>query len=129
MLEGALYIGHDLTESNRERLEAQLTAEELQQLIRTVNALIIGVDQNSCVDEWNCKAELLTGYTREEALGKAFIEHFVTKVSADSVQAMLAQAKRRQKVANFEFSLLTKGGQRRELLWSGTARRNRNKEV
>ncbi|CAE8591678.1 unnamed protein product, partial [Polarella glacialis] len=117
---GALFIGQDISELSK-TAEAELAVQDLTRLIRTVNAPIIGVDPFGCIEDWNNAAELLTGFTKEEAIGKHFAQHFITEEEfADSVQSMLSLVSTGQEITNYEFSLWTKGGQRKEILWSAT---------
>lgn len=129
ILEGLFCIGQDLTQIRVERREAELAIEDLTRLIRTVNAPLIGVDSDGIVNEWNRKAELLTGYTSQEALGRNLVKHFITEEFADPVQLMLSQGLLGQDMTNCEFSLFTKGGQRREILMSASPRRDREGKV
>jgi len=85
---GAFYIVQDLTVTSRNRMKQELLSEELLRRIQAVNATFIGVDQQGIVIEWNKKAELLTGFQKEEALGQ-FGEELhhtrVCRVCADNV--------------------------------------------
>lgn len=128
-VEGLFCVAQDVTKIHDERLEAELTVKDLTRLVHTVNAPIIGVERNGNVNEWNRKAEILTGYTKEEAIGKNLVQHFISEDFADSVDMMLNQGLKGQEMTNIEFSLFTKGGQRREILMSASARRDRENKV
>jgi PAS domain S-box-containing protein len=71
---GMLGVGQDITE--RKKMEAEKTriATELQTFIDTTNALIFGVDVDGLVNEWNNKAEHITGYSRGHLLGKNLLQ-------------------------------------------------------
>ena len=112
----------------------------------------------ACFEEWNRGAELLTGFTKEEAVGKRLVQNYIADEFSDSVQTMLSQgmngqdrvgglvfrvlsmrvsARRSdretrlhpQEITNYEFSLWTKSGQRKDILWSATARRDRHGNI
>jgi PAS domain S-box-containing protein len=51
------------------------------------NAPIFGIDTGGLVNEWNEKAAQITGYTKQEVLGKHLVANFVAKDSKDTVQA------------------------------------------
>jgi len=126
---GAFYIVQDLTVTSRNRMKQELLSEELLRRIQAVNATFIGVDQQGIVIEWNKKAELLTGFQKEEALGKNLVKNFITPEFAESVRTMLSQSLQGQEITNHEFPLVTKSGQRRDILWSAAAQRDRNQKV
>jgi len=106
-----------------------MVAEDRQKLITAISALVIGIDRKGFVDKWNRRAEILTGFTEEEAVGKPMVQHFITGEFKDSMQLMLSQVLQGQEIANYEFSLFTKGGQRREILLSAAPRRDHQNQV
>lgn len=123
---GVLYIGQELTELLKSS-NSELTMQD--RLIREVNAPLIAVDKNGRVEEWNRGAELLTGFTKEEAVGKRLVQRFIADEFSDSVQTMLSQGMNGQEITNYEFSLWTKSGHRRDILWSATGRRDRHGNI
>jgi len=119
---GVMYIGQELTELLKSS-NSELTMQD--RLIREVNAPLIAVDKTGRVEEWNRGAERLTGFTKEEAVGKRLVQHFIADEFSDSVQTMLSQGMNGQEITNYEFSLWTKSGHRKDILWSATGRRDR----
>lgn len=119
-----LYVGQDVSKLSRERTEAKRAAEDLFGLFQTVNAPIIGIDQMGLINRWNRKAELLTGYSEAEAIGKDMVRTFVLEENAGPVQAMINRGLQGQEITSYEFPLVTKVGQQRQILWSATARRD-----
>jgi PAS domain S-box-containing protein len=63
-------VGQDITERKQVEVEKTRVAQELQTFIDTANAPIFGIDANGLVNEWNNKAAAITGFSREEVLGK-----------------------------------------------------------
>eukprot|EP00931_Biecheleriopsis_adriatica_P056113 TRINITY_DN33255_c0_g1_i1.p1 TRINITY_DN33255_c0_g1~~TRINITY_DN33255_c0_g1_i1.p1 ORF type:complete len:905 (+),score=192.47 TRINITY_DN33255_c0_g1_i1:59-2716(+) len=120
--EGVFFVAQEVTAFGEAVLDAEHVAQD--KLIREVNAPLIAVDAFGCVEEWNRKAELLTGFSKEEAFGKNLVKGFLSEEVADSVQTMLSQCMNGQEFTNHEFSLWTKSGQRKEILWSFIGRRN-----
>lgn len=55
-------------------------ANELRQLIDTANAPIFGIDIHGDVNEWNDKTAEITGYSKEEALGKSLGMLFLSQL-------------------------------------------------
>merc|ERR1719422_2475472 len=127
MADGVFYVGQDMSGPMSE--EVELAVRDRIRLVSGLNAPIFGVDIKGVVNEWNRKAELLTGFLAEEAMGKSLVQSFITEEFVDSAQSMLSLGYAGQEVANYEFPLFTKAGQRREILWSSTARKDRADKV
>ncbi|MBA95506.1 MAG: hypothetical protein CMP21_07260, partial [Rickettsiales bacterium] len=133
----------DTTEKNRikeEKKIAEIEAEkleqekdalgiELTQLIDTANAPIFGIDKKGNVNEWNQKAEEITGYSKEEVRGKSFVETYITDEYKESVNDVLTRALQGEETANYEVPIYSKYGVRIMVLLNATTRRNTRGEV
>ena len=73
-LVGVLGVGQDITERKQVEMEKTRVAKELQTFIDTANAPIFGIDANGLVHEWNNKSATITGFSREEVLGKNLVQ-------------------------------------------------------
>jgi PAS domain-containing protein len=73
-LVGVLGVGQDITERKQVEMEKTRVAKELQTFIDTANAPIFGIDANGLVNEWNNKSAAITGFSREEVLGKNLVQ-------------------------------------------------------
>jgi PAS domain S-box-containing protein len=67
---GVIGVGQDVTERKQAELEMTRVATELQTFIDTANAPIFGIDSNGLVNEWNNMAAKITGFTRDEVMGR-----------------------------------------------------------
>jgi PAS domain-containing protein len=85
-LVGVLGVGQDITERKQVEMEKTRVAKELQTFIDTANAPIFGIDANGLVNEWNNKSAAITGFSREEVLGKNLVQ--VTR----AIESMLSVA-------------------------------------
>jgi len=121
---GVIGLGQDITELRQLTAEQQRMADDLQRLIETANAPIFGVDVEGRVTEWNRNAAHLSGYSKEETMGKLLVEEFITPDYKDKVAAVLASACQGQETANFEFPLKTKTKKRVDVLLNATTRRD-----
>jgi len=119
---GVVGVGQDITEINE-------TKEELTQLIDTANAPIFGIDKKGNVNEWNQKAEEITGYSKEEVRGKSFVETYITDEYKESVNDVLTRALQGEETANYEVPIYSKYGVRIAVLLNATTRRNTKGEV
>jgi len=109
---------------SRETAETRRVADDLSRLIDTANAPIFGVDANGRVNEWNQTTRRITGYDKEQAMGRDLVAEFITDDYKASVKAVLDKALRGEETANYEFPLYTKTGQRVDILLNATARRD-----
>ena len=71
---GVIGVGQDITERKQVEIEKTRVAQELQTFIDTANAPIFGIDAQGMVNEWNNKAAGITGFSREEVLGKNLVQ-------------------------------------------------------
>ena len=75
---GVLGVGQDITERKQVEVEKTRVAQELQTFIDTANAPIFGIDANGLVNEWNNKSAAITGFSREEVLGKNLVQVIIS---------------------------------------------------
>ncbi|MFT5484959.1 MAG: PAS domain S-box-containing protein, partial [Halieaceae bacterium] len=99
-------------------------ANDLTQLIDTANAPIFGIDTEGKVNEWNQQSEKITGYKKEEVMGRDLVADFITDDFKHSVGIVLAQALNGDETNNFEFPLYSKTGDRVDVLLNSTTRRD-----
>ena len=71
---GVIGVGQDITERKQVEVENTRVAQELQTFIDTANAPIFGIDANGLVNEWNNKSAAITGFSREEVLGRNLVQ-------------------------------------------------------
>jgi PAS domain S-box-containing protein len=110
-------------------LESRMNAYELRQLIDTANAPIFGIDAAGLVNEWNQKAEFLTGYAKIDVMGKDLVAGFITEDFKVSVKEVLDKALKGEESANYEFPLYTVTGDRVDVLLNSTSRRDSNGNI
>jgi len=76
------------------------------------------------VNEWNNKAVEITGFTRQEVVGRDLVQEFITEEYRAAVRAVLDDALRGKETANFEFALYTQDKRRVDVLLNATTRRD-----
>ncbi len=74
LVTGLVGVGQDITDQKRAEIEKSRIAQELQTFIDTANAPIFGIDSHGLVNEWNNKTAAITGFSREEVLGRDLVE-------------------------------------------------------
>ena len=109
--------------------EKATVAQELQTFIDTANAPIFGIDLNGMVNEWNNKSVEITGYSKEQVMGKSLVDEYISQDFRESVKSVLDDALNNKGTANFEFPIFTKDKQRIEILLNATPRCNEHGEV
>eukprot|EP00930_Biecheleria_cincta_P101742 TRINITY_DN933_c0_g2_i2.p1 TRINITY_DN933_c0_g2~~TRINITY_DN933_c0_g2_i2.p1 ORF type:complete len:2380 (-),score=509.92 TRINITY_DN933_c0_g2_i2:507-7646(-) len=126
---GVLCVGQDITALNQQRTEAMRIAADLGRIIETANAPIFGVDVQGMVTEWNLMLAKLSKFSKEEALGKSLVHHFITEHYQDTVGHVLLKALRGEETSSFELPLVKHGEQQAIVLLNATARRGPSGEV
>jgi PAS domain S-box-containing protein len=106
------------------RSEMERVAHDLTRLIDTANAPIFGIDSKGLVNEWNQTSEKITGFKKEEVLGKDLVETYITEDYRKAVKQVLDNALKGKETANYEFPLFTKDNQRVMVLLNSSSRRN-----
>ena len=126
---GVLGVGQDITEIDKLRTASESIAKELRQFIETANAPIFGIDSHGLVNEWNETSETITGFKKDDVLGKDLVQTYITEDYQESVKKVLNDALLGTETANFEFPLFTKEGERVMVLLNSSTRRNAAGEI
>jgi len=119
---GVVGVGQNITELKQEKLEMSRIAQDLMRLIDYANAPIFGIDTKGRVNEWNRKAVEITGYQRDEVIGKNLVQDFITPDFQASVMEVLDNALQGKGTDNFEFPLYSRDGKKVEVLLNATTR-------
>ena len=126
---GVVGVGQNITELAKARAEQERTADDLTRLIDTANAPIIGIDSLGRINEWNQSAARLTGFRKDEALGRDLVAEFITDDYKAAVRDVLDKALQGVETSNYEFPLFTKSGRQIHLLLNATARRAKDATI
>jgi len=126
---GVLGVGQDITQIDKLRTISDSIAKELLQFIETANAPIFGIDNQGLVNEWNRTSEKITGFKKEEVLGKNLVKTYITKDYQKSVKKVLDDALLGKETANYEFPLFAKNGTRVMVLLNSSTRRDTNGQI
>jgi len=121
---GVLGVGQDITEIDKLRTASEAIGKELRQFIETANAPIFGIDSQGLVNEWNETSEKITGFKKEDVLGRDLVQTYITEDYREVVKQVFDDALQGKETANFEFPLFTKEGKRVMVLLNSSTRRN-----
>jgi PAS domain S-box-containing protein len=122
-------LKEDITEIHKLRTASESIAKELIQFIDTANAPIFGIDNKGLVNEWNQTSEKITGFTKDEVLGKDLVQTYITKDYQAVVKKVLDDALLGKETANYEFPLFAKDGTRVMVLLNSSTRRDANGKI
>ena len=118
------WINKMIQHLNSRSMEQERIANDLKQLIDTANAPIFGIDTQGRINEWNQKIGRMTGFSKDEVVGKDLVADYITEAYKDLVKLALNKALAGEQTENIEFPLLTKSGGRVEVLANPTIRRD-----
>ena len=121
-LEGMVESRTEQISNQAKPLESQ--AAELTQLIDTANAPIFGIDVEGRVNEWNQQSANITGFSKEEVIGRDLVADFITDDYKTSVENVLRNALQGSETANYEFPIFTKTQRQVDVLLNATTRRD-----
>ncbi|MGR3179705.1 MAG: PAS domain S-box protein [Candidatus Anammoxibacter sp.] len=125
---GALSDLISIAIENSERIkienEKNLVAYELAELIETANAPIFGTDKEGRINGWNQTITNITGYNKEEVMGKDIVQSYISEDYKATVKKVLDIVLRGEETSNFELQFNTKEGKRITALLNFTARRD-----
>jgi len=117
-------IVRDISARKQAEEERERVAADLRRLIYTANAPIFVVDIEGRVKEWNRKMWEITGFAKDEVMGRMLVEEFIEDDYRASFQDVLDKALVGDETSNFEMSLNSKDGERVLLLLGTTTRRD-----
>jgi PAS domain S-box-containing protein len=88
------------------------------------STIIFGIDASGCIDVWNDKAAAVTGYSKEDALGRNMLDMVGHSHPDDGVGKLFRNSMTTKGELNFKIELRTKVGEFRRLALMSTARFN-----
>jgi PAS domain S-box-containing protein len=103
--------------------------EELRQLVDSANTAIFGVNTHGCVNEWNFKTAEVTGYSRDEAFNKPFVDTFIAPHLRTSVREVFTKALQGFETSNYKLYFETKSKEVIYLLVNASARKDMDNNI
>ena len=101
----------------------------MHQFFKTTNVPIFGIDKKGLINEWNLTSEKITGFRKNEVLGKDLVQTCIIEEHQKVVKKVLDHALNGHETTNFEFPLFTKNGKRVTVLLNSSARKNTKGKV
>ena len=107
---GAVESIRDITDRKTSELELKQLKDHLANIINSMPSILVGMDQNGVVTQWNLQAEAMTGTPLEKAIGQqihGILPHFAPWIE------ILRDKLSRRLPASMEKALVVIGGERR----------------
>lgn len=92
----------------------------LEKVINTTKALIVGLDINGKVVLFNSQSEQVTGWGKQEALKKNWVENFVPERYRSQYEMRFRIITGHNDKISYELPILTKSGEERLIEWNNT---------
>jgi PAS domain S-box-containing protein len=125
-------VVRDTTDRNRSEEALRASEERYRSIVDTAGTAILALGVDQRIREWNREAERVSGYTRQEVLGRDYGELFVPAEHRTQIEVAIQAVLAGQPVRGFELPLRRRGGGERLLTWNVTClhdRRGRAREV
>jgi PAS domain S-box-containing protein len=115
---GTVTVITDLTERYRLEREIQRERDFITAVTDAANTLIIVVDRQNVVVQFNRAAQSLTGFELSELNSRPFWETLMTSLDATQVLEVFENLSAEASSLEIEIPILTKCGERHEVIWS-----------
>ncbi|MEJ7646432.1 MAG: PAS domain S-box protein [Chryseolinea sp.] len=119
----------DMTAHKEYQSKITTIARDLSDLIENANAIILGIDANGLVNEWNTHAIITTGYEKSDVFGKELASFIVEPGKRHKAKQKIEFVLKDNHLTHEEFEITKKNGKNNILLLSATPRRNSVGEI
>lgn len=111
--------------------EGKITAiaTDLTNLIETANAPIVGLDRDGNINEYNQRAVEILGHTKDEVIGRNFLEKLVGENSRGLVAEKIREVYNGTPFGNLEVPMITREEKQVVILLNATPRKTSHEEV
>ena len=121
---GSVVSFTDITERKILEREREQLGAELTKLLDNANAPIFELDTSLKISKWNLAVERITGYTKNEVMGRSFINEFIDDAFKEGVSKIFEDALAGTETSNFELYMRTKKDGIAQILFNTTTRRD-----
>jgi PAS domain S-box-containing protein len=125
---GTFGIAKDITERKRQERELRAARDYADRLIETSNAIVLVLDTDANVVTFNRAAEEITGYRREEVIGRNW-DMFLPRARFIEPWEQFDQLIAQGTPEHYQNPIVTKSGEERMILWQNTQMRDHDGQV
>ncbi len=119
---GILGTLRDISDKKRAEVSLQTEKNFSKNLLETANTIVLTLDKNADITSFNKFAEKLTGYEKNEVLGRNLFEMFIPERDRVNIPEVFVNAlKQMPEVSTYENAIITKSGEERLISWSNNA--------
>ncbi|MBD3382540.1 MAG: PAS domain S-box protein [candidate division Zixibacteria bacterium] len=118
---GITAVAREITDKITANRELQKERDLIKSILDTANSLIVCLDENARITVFNDECERITGYQREEVLGKCWPELFLPEHIKHEGLKRFARWVKDHPEDKYEGPLITRSGETRIILWSNSA--------
>ncbi len=115
---GAVSVGHDITERKKMELELRRERDFISTILNTLDALVLVLDSEGRVQQFNRMCEQVTAYTFEEVRGKIFWDVLLLPEEVENIKATFKKMVAGDFANQHDNYWITKDGTRRFITWS-----------
>lgn len=129
-ISSVLFLSNDVSSLKKAEVAAKDAQKLSENIIETANVLVVGLDLVGNINVFNNKAQEVTGYTKEEAIGKSWFEIITPKAEFPEVWKLFNNFLNSGKITHsFENFIATKPGGRRFVSWQNSIVTMQNKTL
>jgi len=111
----------DITDRKRAEEGLRASKEFAENLVETANALVVTLDRDGMINIFNKFAEELTGYAKQDVLGRDWFEIFIPENERQDIRKVHAAVlEGRPGASSWENVILTSQGERRIIRWNNS---------
>lgn len=112
-------LDKEIAEHKNDEELLRIEKEFSEKIIETNNSIIVGLDKGHLIKIFNKGAEIVTGYSKEEVLGKDWFKIFFSQDMYDEMNKVWKDAWGVQ-IHSYENEIFCKSGKTKVILWSNT---------
>lgn len=117
---GVRGIAVNITDKLKLQKELEKQRDFVNSILETANTLIVCLDSQANIIIFNQQCEVITGYKREEVLGKHWPTLFVPEENHMPPEVSFADWARQHPKDSYERPIKTKSGQLKSIIWSNS---------
>ncbi len=117
---GTVHVARDITERQKAEAEIQDARAFAENLIKTANAMVIGLNTKGEITVFNNAAENISGYTKSELGKRNWFEVLVPRTRYPDVWEEFSRLEEGNLPKYYSNPILTKTGEERYILWSNS---------